>query len=297
GLAGEPPAVSVDRGPGGRAENCGGVAEGDGILAAEHRPPVRGGPSDDPLAGRVPQHDDHRTRGPVPTVLFDHGDLLPPDAEGAEGADERDALVIDDELTPGGDHQEKSADQHDDQAQQSAQHTSNGAEGQQNYPGAENDQQGHAHEAPEGTANPPRPDRSVAHLLHPHCPSRLCYTRHPTGRYRLVGTSPHVPRAPTRLLSRHTHAQGTESHMNFWGADTDQLREHGTAVSSGARRIEELIVTLSSTVESVQWIGPDADEFRSSFQVMCGERVDPATSRLFSLAKECEQHSEEQDSA
>ena len=85
--------------------------------------------------------------------------------------------------------------------------------------------------------------------------------------------------------------------MNFWGADTDQLREHGTAVSSGARRIEELIVTLSSTVESVQWIGPDADEFRSSFQVMCGERVDPATSRLFSLAKECEQHSEEQDSA
>lgn len=30
---------------------------------------------------------------------------------------------------------------------------------------------------------------------------------------------------------------------------------------------------------------------------MCGERVDPATSRLFSLAKECEQHSEEQDSA
>src|SRR5699024_7702193 len=129
------------------------------------------------------------------------------------------------------------------------------------------------------------------------CPSLLSYTWPTTGRFRLLGTPPHVPRAPTRLLSRHTHAQGTESHMNFWGADTDQLREHGTAVSSGARRIEELIVTLSSTVESVQWIGPDADEFRSSFQVMCGERVDPATSRLFSLAKECEQHSEEQDSA
>lgn len=85
--------------------------------------------------------------------------------------------------------------------------------------------------------------------------------------------------------------------MNFWGADTDQLREHGAAVSGGARRIEELIATLSSAVQSVEWTGPDADEFRSSFLVMCRERVDPAASTLSSLAKECEEHSEEQDSA
>src|SRR5699024_4724587 len=83
-LAGEPPTVSVDRGPGGRAQHRGGIVEGGGELAAEQRPPVRGGPGDDPLSGRTPQHDDHGARGPVAAVLLDHGDLLPPDTEGAE---------------------------------------------------------------------------------------------------------------------------------------------------------------------------------------------------------------------
>lgn len=50
-------------------------------------------------------------------------------------------------------------------------------------------------------------------------------------------------------------------------------------------------------MESVKWIGPDADEFRNSFQAMCRERVDPASSKPSSLAKECDEHSEEQDSA
>lgn len=68
-------------------------------------------------------------------------------------------------------------------------------------------------------------------------------------------------------------------------------------VRSSGRRIEELFVTLSATVENVQWTGPDADEFRSAFQVMRRERVDPAGSLLSHLAKECEEHSEEQDAA
>src|SRR5690606_16020061 len=120
GPAGEPSTVCVDRCPGGRTQHRGGIFEDGRELSPEHRPPVRGGPCGDPRARRVPQYDDHGARVPVLAALLDHRNLLPPDAEGVEGPDDRDALVIDDELAPRGDEEEGDAEDDDEQAQQRA---------------------------------------------------------------------------------------------------------------------------------------------------------------------------------
>lgn len=58
----------------------------------------------------------------------------------------------------------------------------------------------------------------------------------------------------------------------FLGADTEQLRECSGIFGQGARRISELIDTVSRTAEAVSWIGPDADQFRTSVRRFAQQR-------------------------
>ncbi|GAA4525382.1 hypothetical protein GCM10023160_18330 [Brachybacterium paraconglomeratum] len=85
--------------------------------------------------------------------------------------------------------------------------------------------------------------------------------------------------------------------MNFWGADTAQLRQHGSALRSGGQQLDELISTLTTAVNGTEWVGADAEEFRHAFRTLCSTRITPAGDVLASLAKECEEHAEGQDDA
>lgn len=85
--------------------------------------------------------------------------------------------------------------------------------------------------------------------------------------------------------------------MNFWGADTAQLRQHGSALRSGGQRLDELIATLSTAVDGAEWVGIDAEEFRNAFRTLCSSRIAPTGDALDSLAKECDEHADGQDDA
>ena len=47
--------------------------------------------------------------------------------------------------------------------------------------------------------------------------------------------------------------------MGFYGADTEQLREHAEAVRLGEQSLAELFESLDSVVRTVSWNGPDAE--------------------------------------
>lgn len=85
--------------------------------------------------------------------------------------------------------------------------------------------------------------------------------------------------------------------MNFWGADTAQLREHGSSLDRGGQQLDELISALTTAVNGAEWIGVDAEEFRDSFRTLCSTRITPTRDALSSLAKECEEHADQQDDA
>ncbi|MGP9537756.1 WXG100 family type VII secretion target [Brachybacterium sp. AOP43-C2-M15] len=83
----------------------------------------------------------------------------------------------------------------------------------------------------------------------------------------------------------------------FYGGDTEQMRGQSTACTGGAQRLAELISLLSSTVDGVEWVGPDAESFRASWHAEAEGRAREAGETLRRLARELEDHADEQDRA
>ncbi len=68
--------------------------------------------------------------------------------------------------------------------------------------------------------------------------------------------------------------------MAFWGADTEQLQQQAELTGAGAKQIEDLAMRLSSTVSTVAWLGPDADDFRATWEGDLRQRLHEAAERL-----------------
>lgn len=83
--------------------------------------------------------------------------------------------------------------------------------------------------------------------------------------------------------------------MAFLGADTQQLREHGTRTREGGRRLEELIQGLDGAVRSVQWVGPDAEAFLRRWDAEVRTSGAEACAQLERRAALLEEDADEQD--
>lgn len=81
----------------------------------------------------------------------------------------------------------------------------------------------------------------------------------------------------------------------FYGADTEQLRSFQERVQSGGSRLTDMASQLSSTVLSVEWIGPDADSFRNDFSGRVNSLFDAADGLLNTRRTELGEHADEQD--
>ena len=64
--------------------------------------------------------------------------------------------------------------------------------------------------------------------------------------------------------------------MSFYGMDTAQVQDHASTVDEAARRLEDILGQLSSTVGGVGWIGPDADAFQNRFTQVRGKAASAA---------------------
>lgn len=80
------------------------------------------------------------------------------------------------------------------------------------------------------------------------------------------------------------------------GADTEQLRGHGTATSQGAVRLEDLLDALDGAVRAVQWVGPDAEAFLQRWDSEARAQGRDACESMRARAALLEEEAEEQDS-
>ena len=83
----------------------------------------------------------------------------------------------------------------------------------------------------------------------------------------------------------------------FFGADTGALRDYAQRVQTGSGRLLELRSSLATQVGSVEWIGPDADAFRSDFSSRISALFDQIGGDLDRRRADLETHAEEQDEA
>ncbi|APX31546.1 hypothetical protein BH708_01055 [Brachybacterium sp. P6-10-X1] len=84
----------------------------------------------------------------------------------------------------------------------------------------------------------------------------------------------------------------------FFGADTDQLREHASMLQGKAQRLMELRDSLEPLVmdESI-WQGQDADSFRQSWSGVTEPLFAGSGEDLTRRGRDLEEHAEQQDTA
>ncbi len=53
--------------------------------------------------------------------------------------------------------------------------------------------------------------------------------------------------------------------MAVWGLDIEQVRQLSSQLNQKAADIESILSTLTSALNSTQWEGPDANQFRNDW--------------------------------
>ncbi|GAA1484418.1 hypothetical protein GCM10009625_12220 [Brachybacterium fresconis] len=81
----------------------------------------------------------------------------------------------------------------------------------------------------------------------------------------------------------------------FYGGDTEQMRQHGAACTQGAQRLEELVSSAQSAIDSASWEGPDADAFRERWHGAVRQELLACSEDVRERARQLEQHAEQQD--
>ena len=53
--------------------------------------------------------------------------------------------------------------------------------------------------------------------------------------------------------------------MALWGLDVEQVRQLGSQLNNQADQIQQIVSTLTNTLNNTQWTGPDAQQFHSEW--------------------------------
>ncbi|MET1089368.1 MAG: hypothetical protein ABWY04_19975 [Arthrobacter sp.] len=85
--------------------------------------------------------------------------------------------------------------------------------------------------------------------------------------------------------------------MAIWGADVDQLRQLGNKLKSGASEIEAQRSTLTKALDSVNWLGPDADKFKGEWQSTHATLLTKVAEALREAGTKATQNAEQQTQA
>ena len=83
----------------------------------------------------------------------------------------------------------------------------------------------------------------------------------------------------------------------FWGADAEALRTMGAVCARRAELLDELEGRLSAVIETVEWVGEDAERFRADWSGSVRPGLQDRGLELRQQARRLAQHAEEQEAA
>lgn len=85
--------------------------------------------------------------------------------------------------------------------------------------------------------------------------------------------------------------------MAVWGANIEQLRTLGKKMQKGADVLNDQRTTLSSSLNSTQWIGPDAEKFRTEWDSTHAPALSNAAHALSVAGTNAARNANEQEQA
>ncbi|MGP5259779.1 hypothetical protein ACTXMW_06665 [Brachybacterium paraconglomeratum] len=83
----------------------------------------------------------------------------------------------------------------------------------------------------------------------------------------------------------------------FWGADAEALRTMGMVCARRAELLDELEGRLSAVIDTVEWVGEDAERFRADWSGSVRPGLQDRGLELRQQARRLAQHAEEQEAA
>ncbi len=85
--------------------------------------------------------------------------------------------------------------------------------------------------------------------------------------------------------------------MGVYGQDIAEVNKLATQLNSKAEEIQQIVTQLSSAVSSVQWMGPDADRFRSDWSSQHTAKLKAVVSALQAASQSAKKNAQEQQQA
>ncbi|MCG7592736.1 WXG100 family type VII secretion target [Mycobacterium sp. PSTR-4-N] len=85
--------------------------------------------------------------------------------------------------------------------------------------------------------------------------------------------------------------------MALYGADIEQVQQLSNQLNAKANDIQGIVSQLSSAISSVNWMGPDADRFRSDWQGQHVAQLKQVISALQTASQNARRNAQEQQTA
>lgn len=83
--------------------------------------------------------------------------------------------------------------------------------------------------------------------------------------------------------------------MAFKGMNPDEGREVGSTVIQAGERVVEIVETVTSVVNSVEWVGPDYDAYQEEWNAFLSGPVAGLQDAYKAKGDELTTHADEQD--
>ncbi|MDT5101314.1 MAG: hypothetical protein QOC76_5051 [Mycobacterium sp.] len=85
--------------------------------------------------------------------------------------------------------------------------------------------------------------------------------------------------------------------MAYFGQDVEQVQQLASQLNTRADDIQRLVSQLSSTVDAVDWQGPDAERFRSEWQGQHRTALNAVVSALHDASQSARRSAQDQQTA
>ncbi|GLK16523.1 MULTISPECIES: WXG100 family type VII secretion target [Herbiconiux] len=84
--------------------------------------------------------------------------------------------------------------------------------------------------------------------------------------------------------------------MAVWGLDVEQVRGLSKQLNTQSQQVQQILTTLTSALQNVQWTGPDAEGFRNEWNTTHTAALKQVITALEDASQKASKNASDQES-
>ncbi|MDO9396394.1 MAG: WXG100 family type VII secretion target [Herbiconiux sp.] len=84
--------------------------------------------------------------------------------------------------------------------------------------------------------------------------------------------------------------------MAVWGLDVEQVRGLSKQLNTQSQQVQQILTTLTSALQNVQWTGPDAEQFRNDWSTTHTAALKQVITALEDASQKASKNASDQES-